>query len=108
MLPTSLDGGTPLSPFEVKCGRHVGIGSDFDGIDAKCEGLEDTSKYPNLIASVLRMAPTTTDEEIAGLLGENILRVWEKAEEVRESLKSTKPCEEIWKGRKPWRFEYTS
>jgi membrane dipeptidase len=85
--------------------RHVGIGSDFDGIDAKCEGLEDTSMYPNLIAAVLRTAPRTSDEEIAGLLGENVLRVWEKAERVRDSLKSRKPSEEIWEGRQPWKFE---
>ena len=55
--------------------------------------------YPNLIAAVLRMAPKISDEEVKGLLGENILRVWEKAEKVSESLKSEKPCEEIWNGR---------
>jgi membrane dipeptidase len=83
----------------------VGIGSDFDGIESKCVGLEDSSTYPNLVAAVLRMAPETKDEEIKGFLGENLLRVWEKAEKVRDSLKSKKPSEEIWKGRKPWKFE---
>jgi len=61
--------------------------------------------YPNLIAAVLRMAPGTTDEEVAGLLGENILRVWEKVENISESLKSRKPCEERWKGREQWTLE---
>lgn len=28
--------------------RHVGIGSDFDGMYASVKGLEDASKYPNL------------------------------------------------------------
>jgi hypothetical protein len=51
------------------------------------------------------MAPETEDEDIEGFLGENLLRVWEKAEEVSESLKSKKPSEEIWKGRRPWKFE---
>ena len=60
--------------------------------------------YPNLIAAVLRMAPETKDEEVAGLLGENVLRVWKKVEEVRESLKSERPCEEIWDGREKWKF----
>lgn len=83
----------------------MGIGSDFDGIDSKCVGLEDSSMYPNLVAAVLRMAPETKDEDIEGFLGENLLRVWEKAEEVSQSLKSKKPSEEIWKGRRPWRFE---
>ena len=95
----------PPSFFRELSGRHVGIGSDFDGIDAKCEGLEDSSMYPNLIAAVLRMAPRTSDEEIAGLLGENVLRVWKKAEKVSESLKSRKPSEEIWEGRQLWKFE---
>jgi microsomal dipeptidase-like Zn-dependent dipeptidase len=82
----------------------VGIGSDFDGIDSKCTDLEDSSMYPNLVAAVLRMAPRTTDEEIKGFLGENILRIWEKAEKVRDEMKDKKPCEEIWDGRPPWHF----
>lgn len=61
--------------------------------------------YPNLVAAVLEMAPETTDEEVNGFLGENLLRVWEKAEEVRDDMKSQKPSEAIWKGRKPWKFE---
>ena len=83
----------------------MGIGSDFDGIDAKCKGLEDSSMYPNLIAAVIRMRPGVKDDEMKGLLGENILRVWEKAEKVAERMKHRKPSEAIWKGRKPWHFE---
>lgn len=30
--------------------RHVGIGSDFDGMYASVKGLEDASKYPNLVS----------------------------------------------------------
>jgi membrane dipeptidase len=33
---------------------HVGIGSDFDGIDVLPVGLEDVSKFPDLIAELLR------------------------------------------------------
>lgn len=29
--------------------KHVGIGSDFDGMYASVKGLEDASKYPNLV-----------------------------------------------------------
>ena len=93
---------SPLSLRRRSNGRHVGIGSDFDGIDARCDGLEDVSMYPNLVAAVLRMAPETTDDQIAGFLGENVLRVWEKAEQVKEKLKNAKPCEELWDGRKLW------
>jgi membrane dipeptidase len=84
--------------------RHVGIGSDFDGIESKCVGLEDSSMYPNLVAAVLRMAPDTKDDEIRGFLGENLLRVWEKTEEVREELILKKPCEKMWDGRESWHF----
>lgn len=32
------------------CGHaHVGLGSDFDGIHESVEGLEDASKFPNLV-----------------------------------------------------------
>jgi hypothetical protein len=51
------------------------------------------------------MAPNTSDEEIAGLLGENLLRVWEKVEDVRDSLKQKRPSEKMWKGRKNWEFD---
>ena len=29
--------------------KHVGIGSDFNGMYSGVEGLEDASKYPNLV-----------------------------------------------------------
>src|SRR6476660_3609398 len=32
---------------------HVGIGSDFDGIDSTPEGLEDSSKFPELFAELI-------------------------------------------------------
>jgi len=79
---------------------HVGLGADFNGIDAKCVGLEDSSSYPNLVAAILRREVGVGEREIRGLLRENLLRVWGKVEEVRESLRGTKPSEKIWDGRK--------
>jgi membrane dipeptidase len=38
---------------EVAGVDHVGIGSDYDGVDSLPEGLEDTSSYPALIAELL-------------------------------------------------------
>lgn len=36
--------------------KHVGISSDFDGMYSSVEGLEDVSKYPNLVSrSLLRI-----------------------------------------------------
>jgi membrane dipeptidase len=54
---------------------HVGIGSDFDGVgDTLPEGLEDVSRYPNLVAGLLRRGYSEAD--IGAILGGNILRVW--------------------------------
>jgi membrane dipeptidase len=30
--------------------QHVGIGSDFDGMYAPVDGLDDASQYPNLVS----------------------------------------------------------
>src|SRR4051812_17613393 len=33
---------------------HVGIGTDFDGIEDVPKGFEDASKYPSLVAALLK------------------------------------------------------
>lgn len=52
---------------------HVGIGSDFDGIAATANGLEDISKMPALIAVLLKRGYPEGD--LKKILGENFLRV---------------------------------
>ncbi|KAF7298126.1 Dipeptidase [Mycena chlorophos] len=47
--------------------KHVGIGSDYDGIDSTPQGLEDVSKYPNLFAELYKRG--WTQHELAGLAG---------------------------------------
>ncbi|KAJ3173962.1 dipeptidase 1 (renal) [Irineochytrium annulatum] len=47
--------------------KHLGIGSDFDGIPATPTGLEDVSKYPNLVVELVGRG--FTDEEIMGFTG---------------------------------------
>jgi membrane dipeptidase len=64
--------------------RHVGVGSDLDGIAKTPEGLEDASKYPNLVAELIRRG--WSDKEIAGFASENLLRVLAKAEKVAYAL----------------------
>ena len=64
--------------------RHVGVGSDFDGIDKTPEGLEDVSKYPDLVAELIRRG--WSDREVAGFASENLLRVLAKAEKVARAL----------------------
>src|SRR5256885_6835628 len=58
----------------------VGIGSDFDGITEVPAGLEDVSKFPDLIAELLRRGWSEQDvKKVAGL---NALRVLRAAEQV--------------------------
>jgi membrane dipeptidase len=60
---------------------HVGIGSDFDGVgDSLPVGLEDVSKYPNLIYELLKAG--YSDNDIRKICGGNLLRVWSQVEGV--------------------------
>jgi membrane dipeptidase len=62
---------------------HVGLGSDFDGISGMVPaGLEDVSKYPVLVREMIRMG--YPDSDIRKIMGENLLRVMKKVEEVAE------------------------
>lgn len=52
---------------------HVGLGSDFDGIDVAPTGLEDVTQYPDLTEILIERG--YRDEDIEKILGENFLRV---------------------------------
>ncbi|KAK7472978.1 hypothetical protein VKT23_001082 [Stygiomarasmius scandens] len=66
--------------------KHVGLGSDYDGIGSTPKGLEDVSKYPALIAELYSRGWDKYD--LAGLTGANLLRVFEGAERVSRELKA--------------------
>jgi membrane dipeptidase len=60
--------------------RHVGIGSDFDGVgDSLPHGMKDVSFYPQLIAKFLERG--YSEEDIEAIMGGNLLRVWRAVEE---------------------------
>jgi membrane dipeptidase len=60
---------------------HVGIGSDFDGVEGDLPtGLEDVSSYPNLIYTLLKRG--YTEEDIEKICYKNLWRVWNKVEQV--------------------------
>jgi len=68
---------------------HVGIGSDFDGIDRGPVGLEDVSKFPDLFAELIRRG--WSDADLKKLAGENILRALRRAEQVSARLRAQRP-----------------
>ena len=68
---------------------HVGIGSDFDGIDSTPIGLEDVSTYPSLFAELSRRG--WTEQDLRKLAGENLLRVMREAEAVARRLQRDAP-----------------
>lgn len=81
---------------------HVGIGTDYDGISETPKGLEDVSKFPDLIAELLRQG--VKEKDVKKIAGRNVLRVWKEADEVAKKLqKSMKPLEDDGKG--SWMYE---
>jgi membrane dipeptidase len=58
---------------------HVGIGSDFDGVDELPDGLEDVSRYPAI--TELLLARGWPEVDVRKVLGGNALRVLAAADE---------------------------
>lgn len=69
---------------------HVGIGSDFDGVESLPDGLDSVATYPALLAELMRRG--WTDDMIAKLAGGNVLRVMEGAERVAASMAKEPPA----------------
>jgi membrane dipeptidase len=57
---------------------HVGIGSDFDGVDALPDGIDGVDSLPKITLELLRRG--YKDEDVLKILGGNFLRVFERAE----------------------------
>lgn len=64
--------------------RAAGLGTDFDGIEDPPDGLEDVSKLPRLTEELLRRGHS--EEVVRGVLGENFLRFWERANAARSRV----------------------
>jgi len=63
---------------------HVGVGSDFDGITTVPVGLEDVSKFPDLLAELLRRG--WSEQDVRKVAGLNVLRVLRAAERVSREM----------------------
>ncbi len=66
---------------------HVGIGSDYDGVDETPVGLEDASKFPYLFAELIRRG--WSDVDLKKLAGQNLLRAMRGAEATAKRLQQT-------------------
>src|SRR5579859_586101 len=65
---------------------HVGLGSDFDGVDSIPRGMEDVSKLPNLVRELARRGYSV--EDLEKILGGNLLRVMRQVEEVSAKMQA--------------------
>lgn len=73
---------------------HVGLGSDFDGIPSTPRGLDDVSKYPDLIQMLLDKG--VSERDAGKVAGRNLLRVWHEADRVAARLqKEMNPVEDL-------------
>jgi membrane dipeptidase len=73
---------------EVAGVDHVGIGSDYDGVDWLPAGLEDVSCYPALIAELLGRG--WSQEDCGKLASGNILRTLRAAEQTARALSASR------------------
>jgi membrane dipeptidase len=64
---------------------HVGLGSDFDGINSVPYQLEDVSCYPNVTQELLNRG--YSKEDILKVLGGNLLRAFRTAERAAAAAK---------------------
>lgn len=67
--------------------EHVGIGSDYDGISAAPEQLEDVSKFPYITQELLNRGYGEPD--ITKILGGNFMRAFRAVERVAERMQNT-------------------
>jgi membrane dipeptidase len=66
---------------------HVGLGSDFDGVDGQLpEGLDSPADLPKITAAL--MARSYSAEDCRKILGGNLLRVFREVEAVSKELQA--------------------
>jgi len=76
-LPAEVVADHVVHAVEVAGIEHVGLGSDYDGIERTPAGLEDASRYPR-VAEMLR-ARGFSEKDVERVLFGNLRRVFEQA-----------------------------
>ena len=66
---------------------HVGIGSDFDGVDGQLpEGMDSAADLPKITAALMERGYSA--EDCRKILGGNLLRVFREVEQVAKELQA--------------------
>ena len=70
---------------------HVGLGSDFDGVDGQLpQGMDSPADFPKITAALMERGYSA--EDCRKILGGNLLRVFAEVEQVSKQLKAeTRP-----------------
>jgi membrane dipeptidase len=63
---------------------HVGLGSDFDGIDCSPEGLDSAADLPKITQALYQRGYSASD--LDKILGGNLLRVFAEVEKVSQQM----------------------
>ncbi|MBK8944498.1 MAG: dipeptidase [Ignavibacteriae bacterium] len=64
---------------------HVGLGSDFEGVNTLPENLKDASYYPYIIYELLKK--NYSENDIEKICSGNMLRVWKQTEDFAKAFK---------------------
>ena len=64
----------------------MGLGSDFDGVDAIPKGMEDVSKLPDLVRELARRG--YSEQDLEKIEGGNVLRVMRRVEEISHQMQA--------------------
>ena len=67
---------------------HVGLGSDFDGVDSIPRGMEDVSRIPDSVRELARRG--YSEEDLEKILGGNVLRVMRQVEQVARQMQAAR------------------
>lgn len=67
---------------------HIGVGSDFDGITMVPLGLEDVSKFPDLLTELLQRGYSA--DEVGKVAGRNLLRLMYEVEAAGARIAATR------------------
>ncbi len=66
---------------------HVGLGSDFDGVDGQLpEGMDSAADLPKITAALMERGYSA--EDCRKILGGNLLRVFREVEQVSKELQA--------------------